>query len=99
MTAGYNVILADLSSMASTFHTQATHYAALKADVAPPIAGSGDAGLDDSIASIMDVIAGLHAKLAGRIEEHGNSLDYAHGSYQRHDIDVHGLFEDLMPDE
>jgi hypothetical protein len=99
MTAGYNVILGDLAGMASTFHTQATNYAALKADVAPPIAASGDAGLDDSIASIMDVIAGLHAKLAGRIEEHAGGLDYAHGSYQRHDIDVHGLFEDLMPDE
>ncbi|WP_327288615.1 DUF6317 family protein [Streptomyces sp. NBC_01198] len=99
MSAGYNVILGDLAGMASTFHTQATDYAALKADVAPPIAASGDAGLDDSIASIMDAIAGLHAKLAGRIEEHANGLDYAHGSYQRHDIDVHGLFEDLMPDE
>lgn len=99
MTAGYNVILADLAGMASTFHTQATNYAALKADVAPAVAGSGDAGLDDSIASIMDAIAGLHAKLAGRIEFHANGLDYAHGSYQRHDIDVHGLFEDLMPDE
>lgn len=99
MTAGYNVIMGDLSSMASTFHKQATEYASLKADVAPPIAASGDAGLDDSIASIMDAIAGLHAKLAGRIEWHGNGLDYAHGSYGRHDIDVHGLFEDLMKDE
>ena len=99
MSAGYNVILGDLSSMASTFHTQATDYAALKVNVAPPIAPSGDGGCDEAITSIMDAIAGLHAKLAGRIEEHGSGLDYAHASYKRHDIDVHGLFEDLMPDE
>lgn len=99
MSAGYNVILDDLAGMASTFHTQATTYAGLKANVAPPMASSGDAGCDEAIASLLDAIGGLHAKLAGRIEAHGNGLDYAHGSYQRHDIDVHGLFEDLMPDE
>jgi uncharacterized protein DUF6317 len=99
MSAGYTVVLADLARMTKTFHTQAKNYAALKTNVAPPIAKSGDPGLDHAITSIMDAIAGLHANLAGRIEEHGDNLDYAHGSYKRHDVDVHGLFEDLMKGE
>jgi hypothetical protein len=99
VSAGYTVVLADLASMTKTFHTQARSYASLKANVAPAIAESGDPGLDHAITSIMDAIAGLHANLAGRIEEHGDNLSYAHDSYQRHDIDVHGLFEDLMKGE
>jgi hypothetical protein len=98
MSPDFKVVLADLGSMASTFHTQAKNYAELQSKIAPPIAASGDAGLDDSIAAIMEAIAGLHAKLAARIDDHGDMLKNAHDSYQRHDVDVHGVFEDLMPD-
>lgn len=96
MSAGYSVVLADLAGMTKTFSTQATAYAGLKADVTPAVAKSGDPGLDHAISSIMDAIEGLHSKLAGRIEDHADGLSYAHDSYKRHDIDVHGLFEDLM---
>jgi hypothetical protein len=34
--------------------------------------------------------------MADRIDEHGDKLSYAHDSYQRNDVDVHGVFEDLM---
>ncbi|GAA1982837.1 DUF6317 family protein [Kitasatospora viridis] len=96
MSAGYDVVLEDLRSMAATFHQEAQAYVKLKTDVAPPIAASGDSGLDSSITSMMEAIAGLHAKLAGRIEGHGDKLQYAHDSYQRHDVDEHGVYEDLM---
>lgn len=99
MSAGYTVVLADLATLNKTFATQATSYAGLASDVAPAIAASGDPGLDHSITSVMDALAGLHANLAGRIQEHADRLSAAHDSYQRHDVDVHGLFEDLMPDE
>ncbi|WUH90783.1 DUF6317 family protein [Streptomyces sp. NBC_00433] len=96
MSADVKVVLADLASMTSTFYTQATAYAALHVDVSPPVADGGDPGLNDAIVSIVDAIEGLHSKLAGRIEDHADGLSYAHDSYQRGDIDVHGLFEDLM---
>ncbi len=97
MSADFKVVLSDLKSMSGTFHKEAGNYAKLKTNVAPAVAASGDPGLDSAIHSMMHAIAGLHAKLAGRIEDHGDLLKYAHDSFQRHDIDVHGVFEDLMP--
>ena len=45
-----------------------------------------------------DLIAGLHDKLSDRLDDRGDKLRYAHDSMRRHDIDVHGLFDDLMKD-
>lgn len=90
--------MGDLQSMASTFHAQAENYASLKAVVVPPIAPSGDAALDDAIGSMLEAIAGLHAKLAGRIEDHGGKLQYTHDSIGRGDAGIHDAFDDLMPD-
>ncbi|MCC9309010.1 DUF6317 family protein [Kitasatospora sp. RB6PN24] len=96
MSGQFELVLGDLQSMATTFHTEAQTYANLKTSVAPPIAASGDGGLDNAITSMMEAIAGLHAKLAGVIEANGDKLKTTHDSYQRNDVDVHGVFEDLM---
>ncbi len=98
MSAGFNVVLGDLASMAKTFKQEAVTYAGLHASVAPPIADGGDAGLNDAIAAVTHAISGLHLAMGDRIKSHGDKLQYAHDSYQRHDVDVHGVFEDLMGD-
>jgi hypothetical protein len=91
----YQVVLGDLDAMAGTFRKQATAYGALHHAVKPAVAGSGDGGLDSTITAMSDLIAGLHDKLTDRMADHGDNLQYAHDSYQRHDVDVHGVFEDL----
>ena len=96
MGSGYQVVLGDLQSMASTYQAEADAYRELKPQVAPPLADGGDPALNDSIKIIMEAIDSLHTKLADRIEEHGDKLSYVHDSYQRRDVDVHGAFEDLM---
>ena len=98
MGAGYQVVLGDLKNMALTYHREATTYRALRPQVTPPIADGGDPALNDAIQIIMSAIDSLHTKLGDRIDDHGDKLMYAHDSYQRHDVDVHGVFEDLMPD-
>ncbi|MFB7503978.1 DUF6317 family protein [Streptomyces broussonetiae] len=90
------IVTSDVTEMASTFHTEAKSYAKLHISVSPAVAKSGDDGLDHTIGSMMDAISGLHARLAGRIEEHGDLLDAAVKHLTHRDIDVHGLFEDLM---
>ncbi|MFI1105990.1 DUF6317 family protein [Streptomyces melanogenes] len=96
MSADVKVLLADLDSMASTFHKEAGIYRGMHANVKPAVAGSGDPGCDAAIKSMADLIAGLHDKLADRLDDNSDKVKYAHDSMQRNDIDVHGLFEDLM---
>ncbi|MHC5904706.1 DUF6317 family protein [Streptomyces sp. S6] len=95
----FQVVLSDLTSMASTFHTQATDYRALHAQVTPAVAGGGDPGLDHAVAEAAHLIAALHTLFADRLDDHGDTVVHARDSFFRHDIDVHGLFEDLMKGE
>ncbi|MBY8886647.1 DUF6317 family protein [Streptomyces sp. PTM05] len=99
MSADLQLVLSDLKSMSGTFTQQSKVYRDVKPKITPPIADSGDDGLDQLIRMVMETIDGLHTKMSDLIEEHGEKLGYAHDSFQRHDIDVHGVFEDLMPDE
>jgi hypothetical protein len=41
----------------------------------------------------------LHIGFADRLDDHGDKVAYARDSFRRHDIDVQGLFEDLMTGE
>jgi hypothetical protein len=34
--------------------------------------------------------------MADRLDDHGDKVAYARDSFHRHDVDVHGVFEDLM---
>jgi hypothetical protein len=94
----FNVVLDDLANMAGTFDREATTYDRIKPQITPPIAASGDATLDSVLGAVMECLDVLHTKMAESISEHAGNLRGAHDTYQRHDIDAHGLFDDLMPD-
>ncbi|MEU9313093.1 DUF6317 family protein [Streptomyces sp. NPDC048256] len=96
MTVDFKAVLSDLTSMSRTFHDEAVNYRKLHADVAPPVVGGGDAGLDHAVKEVADLIVALHIGFADRLDDHGDKVTYARDSFRRHDIDVHGLFEDLM---
>ncbi|MGW2488009.1 DUF6317 family protein [Streptomyces sp. NPDC001606] len=92
----FTVIYDDLSTLAKTFRTQAHDYRTLHADVAPAMAAGGDPGLDSAIKEVADLIVALHIGMADRLDDHGDKVAYARDSFHRHDVDVHGVFEDLM---
>ncbi|MFI1761380.1 DUF6317 family protein [Streptomyces sp. NPDC020800] len=92
----FKVVYEDLSAMAKTFHDQAGDYRKLHPDVAPPVVSGGDAGLDSAIKEVADLVIALHIGMADRLDDHGDKVAYARDSFQRHDVDVHGVFEDLM---
>ncbi|MCX5268066.1 DUF6317 family protein [Streptomyces sp. NBC_00199] len=96
MPPDFKAVLGDLTSMSRTFHDEAVNYRKLHADVAPPLVGGGDAGLDHALKEVADLIVALHIGFADRLDDHGDKVTYARDSFRRHDIDVHGLFEDLM---
>ena len=96
MPVDFKAVLSDLTAMSKTFHAEAVNYRKLHADVAPPVVSGGDAGLDHAIKELADLIVALHIGFADRLDDRGDKVGYAHDSFRRHDIDVHGLFEDLM---
>jgi hypothetical protein len=96
MMADLKAVLSDLTSMSKTFHDEAVNYRKLHADVAPAVVSGGDAGLDHAIKEVADLLVALHTGFADRLDDHGDKVAYARDSFQRHDIDVHGLFGDLM---
>ncbi|MFE7116719.1 DUF6317 family protein [Streptomyces sp. NPDC057654] len=89
-------VLGDIGAMSETFHREGGNFRKLAHTVSPPVVSSGDGALDSSIKAMAELITQLHKSLADRIEDHGAKVKYAHDSFQRNDIDVHGLFEDLM---
>ncbi|QNP69843.1 hypothetical protein IAG44_10555 [Streptomyces roseirectus] len=95
----FKVVLADLTSMASGLHTRAADYRALHPQLTPAVAAGGDPGLDHAISEAAHLISALHTLFADRLDDHGDKVAYARDSFHRHDIDVHGLFEDLMKGE
>ncbi|MEU1400893.1 DUF6317 family protein [Streptomyces sp. NPDC005728] len=99
MTADFKVVYDDLATLARTFHEQAADYRKLHPDVAPPVVGGGDGGLDHAIKEVADLLVALHIGLGDRMDDHGDKAAYARDSFHRHDVDVHGAFEDLMAGE
>ncbi|MEU7056184.1 DUF6317 family protein [Streptomyces sp. NPDC046197] len=95
MSVDFKAVLGDLTSMSKTFHDQARAYRELEPFVTPAFASGGDAGLDAAIREVGHLIAALHCGFADRLDDHGDRVAKARDSFHRHDVDVHGLFEDL----
>ncbi|GLX47448.1 DUF6317 family protein [Streptomyces sp. MB22_4] len=95
MTADFKVIYEDLTGLAKAFHDQAGDYRKLAPDVSPAVVSGGDPALDSAIKEVADLIIALHTGLADRMDDHGDKAGYARDSFHRHDVDVHGVFEDL----
>lgn len=98
MGDGFQVVLDDLSSMATTFAREAGIYAQIKPRITPPVADAGDDTLNHIIKVVMECLDVLHTKMTEGIDEHATLLRKAHDSYQRHDLDNRALFDDLMPE-
>lgn len=92
------VVLSDLDALGGTLRGAASDYRGLAKDVSPPVADGGDGGLNSSIKAIAELIISLHGAFCERLDDHADKVKNAHDSYQRDDVDVHGLFEDLMED-
>lgn len=97
MADQYQVVLADLQDMASTFGREAGNYQQIRPKLTPPVADSGDGRLNSTTNAVMQTLEVLHANMVALIEDHGQNLRAAHDNYQARDIDNRELFEDLVP--
>lgn len=97
--ADYEVVLSDLRTMSGTFHSEADTYRGLKDKVSPAVAATGDGTLDSILTSVVETLDVLHTQMAKAIEDHGDKLGSAERAYGNREVDVHGVFDDLMKDE
>ncbi|MEV6098679.1 DUF6317 family protein [Nocardia sp. NPDC051981] len=98
MSAGFEVILDDLKSMAKTFGDEATAYEGLVPSFLPAAVDSGDAVLNEAMKGGLELLELLHHQMVRAIQIHAEKLAYARDSYERHDIDNRKLFDDLTKD-
>jgi hypothetical protein len=95
VAASFEVVLADLQSMAGTFHTEAAGYRALVTVITPTAVDSGDGGLNSVMASVFTSLSSLHELMAESIAQHGDQLGKARDAYAAQEIDNRFLFDDL----
>ena len=95
MAASFEVVLADLQSMAGPFHTEADGYRALVPGITPTAVDAGDSGLNSVMASVFTSLASLHELMAESIAQHGDQLTKAHDAYAAQEIDNRFLYDDL----
>jgi uncharacterized protein YukE len=98
MSAGFQVILSDLDDMAGTFTSEVGTYQAISAKLNPPVADSGDGSLNETMQSVLNLLSYLQGKMAESIDEHATNLRSARDAYQKNETDIHGLYNDLMPE-
>lgn len=94
--ASFQVVLADLQSLADTFHQQSEAVARLRPDLSPPPPDGGDATLDDVLATVLTAFGVADDGVSRVVEEHAAKLQATHDGYSAHDSDVRRLFEAIM---
>ena len=99
MGTGFQVVLSDLDSMAGDFTNAVATYQSISAKRNPPVADSGDNSLNEVMQSMLSLLSYLHGKMAESIDEHATNLRSARDAYQKTETDIHGLYNDLMPED
>ncbi|MCC2275782.1 DUF6317 family protein [Streptomyces sp. ET3-23] len=62
----------------------------------PPTPGVGDVALSSALLRLSDAFGAAHRMMTGLIDGHGSKLRKAAADYQNTDIDLHGMFDDLI---
>ncbi|HEX5114981.1 MAG TPA: DUF6317 family protein [Pseudonocardiaceae bacterium] len=99
IVAGFQVALGDLDQMAAAFSDEAGIYQGIRAKLDPPVADSGDGTLDQIMGAVLDTLNYLHGKMTESIDEHAAKLRTARDAYAKNETSLHGLYNDLMPEE
>src|SRR5215475_951609 len=93
----FKVVLEDLATLHTNFANEATAYEQLIPSINPPAVDGGDGNLNSVLVSLVETFDVLHHRLVGSIRHNADMLKTAHDSFERHDIDTHGVYDDLMP--
>lgn len=95
----FKVVLEDLTELSANFTKESSAYEQLIPSINPPAVDGGDDNLNKVLTGLVKTFDNLHHRMVASISDHADKLKYAHDSFERKDIEVHDLFEDLVPKE
>ncbi|WP_327068641.1 DUF6317 family protein [Kitasatospora sp. NBC_01302] len=95
MSGQYTVVLDDLQGASDTFHREAQSFAAIIPTDGPPRPDGGSEAVNGMLQCVLEAIGGLHLAVAGTIGNHGDKLRTAHDNYQKCEVSVRELYDDL----
>ena len=95
MSAGYSVLLGDLGTASDAFARESKTYAGIMPNNGPTPVNGGAAAFNDSLGIVLTAIGGLHLGIAGAIAGYGQKLRIAHDNYEKQEVSVRELFDDI----
>ncbi|MGW1200617.1 DUF6317 family protein [Streptomyces sp. NPDC002536] len=85
-----------IDATGKAFHREAAELARTRHLASPPTPGVGDVALSSALSHLSDAFGAAHQMMTGLIDGHGSKLRKAAADYRNTDIDVHGMFDDLI---
>jgi len=94
----FHVILTDLARAAAAFESQSQILAG-EPRGRPALPATGLAALDEALATVMDQLVLLRGGAGAWLGEHGRRLGAVEAGYRELEVNMHELYDDLMPEE
>ena len=81
MSDGFQVVMADLATAATTFHTEAKTFLATMPSGCPALPDGGPGAFNESLSAVVDAACLLHLQIGGDMDTNGSKLQTAHDRY------------------
>ena len=78
----FQVVMSDLQSAASTFHSEAATFQAIMPDACTSLPDGGSAAFNESLSAVVETITLTHLQIGADIDDNGTKLQTAHDRYQ-----------------
>lgn len=96
MSAGFHVVLDDLTDAAATFGREASVFARILPAQGPPVVDGGDTAVDASLGVVLETLGALHLAIAGAVDEHGRKLGIVRDNYRAAEVSNRELYDDMI---
>lgn len=96
MSDSFSVVLGDIAATAKVFTDESDTFKAIMPDEGPGYPDGGDASVDGVLHTVISAVGLLHLQIAGAIGDHASKLSSVHDNYEKTDISVQQLLQDLQ---
>lgn len=79
---GFQVVMSDLQSAASTFHAEAATFQAIMPDACTALPDGGSGAFNESLNAVVETLTLVHMQIGADIDDNGTKLQTAHDTYE-----------------
>ncbi|HET7245224.1 MAG TPA: DUF6317 family protein [Streptosporangiaceae bacterium] len=79
---GFQVVMSDLQSAASTFHSEAATFQAIMPNACTSLPDGGSGAFNESLNAVVETLTLAHMQIGADIDDNGTKLQTAHDKYQ-----------------